>query len=205
MNKDTLVRSFLKAERIKMKKARNVIIGIFLVMFAFCYDFFLFAFFSKWSASEDKLSFFYKSLPTISVLFIYLGFAFGILCWMAYIKNQKFINALQRLNDHDIAVYQEYNRRLMHFFAVAAPYLFCENEILFFPLIGNKRIAIHQIHRIETKIIRNYRGPNSYRIYFYNEFKKIHQVTMNQKGAFEFLQEELWKKKPDLVILARNH
>jgi len=28
---------------------------------------------------------------------------------------------------------------------------------------------------------------------------------MNQKGAFEFLQEELWKKKPDLVILARNH
>lgn len=93
----------------------------------------------------------------------------------------------------------------MHFFAVAAPYLFCENEILFFPLIGNKRIAIHQIHRIETKIIRNYRGPNSYRIYFYNEFNKIHQVTMNQKGAFEFLQEELWKKKPDLVILARNH
>ena len=206
MNNDTSVlRSFLEAELKKIKKARNVIIGIFLVMFAVCYGFFLFVFFQKWSTSEDKLSFFYKSLPTLSILFVYLGFALGLLCWMAYIKNQKFINAMQQLKDHDLEVYQEYSRRLVRFFAVTAPYLFCESEILFFPLIGNKRIAIRQIHRIETKIIRNYRGPNSYRVYFYNEFNKIYQVTMNQKGAFDFLQEQLRKENPDLVIVARNH
>jgi hypothetical protein len=206
MSKDTSVlRPFLKAELIKIKKTRNVIIGIFLTVFALCYSFFLFAFFQKWWTSEDRLSFFYKSLPTLSILFVYLGIVFGILCWITYIKNKKFVDALKQLNDNDIAIYQQYSRRLVRMFSAIAPYLFCEDEILFFPFIGHKQIPIHQIHRIETKIIRNYRGPNSYRIYFYNEFNKIYQVTMNQKGAFDFLQEQLWKKNPDLVVVARNH
>ncbi|MGJ1413983.1 hypothetical protein ACR784_11045 [Sphingobacterium multivorum] len=204
-NTPSLSRSFLKAELVKIRKTRNVIIGIFLAMFVFCYGFFLVSFFQKWSDSEDRLSFFSKSLPTLSFLFVYLGFAFGLLSWIAYIKNQKFIHALQQLNDDDLDIYQQYSRRLVRIFSAISPYLFCENEILFFPFIGNKQIPISQIHRIETKIIRNYRGPNSYRIYFYNEFNKIYQVTMNQKGAFDFLQEQLRKENPTIVVVARNH
>jgi len=130
----SLSRSFLKAELVKIRKTRNVIIGIFLAMFVFCYGFFLVAFFQKWSDSEDRLSFFYKSLPTLSFLFAYLGFAFGLLSWIAYIKNQKFIHALQQLNDDDLDIYQQYSRRLVRIFSAIAPYLFCENEILFFPI-----------------------------------------------------------------------
>lgn len=195
---------FLKIELKKIRRTRNVIIGIFLSIFAFCYGFFLSAFFQHWLGIEDRLTFFYKSLPTLSILFIYLGFIFGLLCWVVYRKNQKFIRVLQDLNSEDLATYEQYTKRLTRIFSAIAPYVFFKNEILFFPLIGNKCIEIDQIHRIETKIIRNYRGPNSYRVYFFNEFNKIHQVTMNQKGAFDFIQEQLRKKNPNLDIVARN-
>ncbi len=178
--------------------------AFFFVIFAFFYGFFLFTFFQKWSDSDDRLTFFYKSLPTLSFLFVYLGFIFGLLIWIVYIKYQKFIRALQRLNDADLEIYQQYTKCLIRINATIAPYLFCENEILFFPFIGDKKIRVDQIHRIETKIIRHSRGPNSYRIFFYNEFNKIYQVTTHQKGAFDFLQEQLRKENSDLIIVARN-
>lgn len=205
MNSNTsTIRSFLKTELSKTRKTRNIIIAFFFAVFAFFYGFFLFAFFQKWSDSDDKLTFFYKSLPTLSFLFVYLGFIFGLLIWITYIKYQKFIRTLQRLNDGDLEIYQQYTRRLVRIYATIAPYLFCENEILFFPFIGHKKITVGQIHRIETKIIRHYRGPNSYRVYFFNEFNKIFQVTTHQKGAFDFLQEQLRKENNNLIIVARN-
>jgi flagellar basal body-associated protein FliL len=71
MNKDTLVRSFLKAERIKMKKARNVIIGIFLVMFAFCYGFSYLPFFRNGQPVKISSRFSINhSLPYLFFLFI---------------------------------------------------------------------------------------------------------------------------------------
>ncbi len=203
-NESSALKFFLITELKKVRKTRNVIVGIFLTMFALCYGFFLSAFFQRWLGSEDRFTFFYKSLPTLSFLFIYLGFVFGLLSWVVYRKNQKFIRALQHLNIDDLAIYEQYTKRMNRIFSAIAPYVFFKNELLFFPLIGNKRIEINQIHRIETKIIRNYRGPNSYRVYFYNEFNKIHQVTMNQKGAFDFLQEQLREKNPNLVVVARN-
>lgn len=196
--------SFLTTELGRTRKTRNIIMAFFFGIFAFFYGFFLFSFLQKWSDSDDKLTFFYKSLPTLSFLFVYLGFIFGLLIWIVYIKYQKFIRALQRLNDTDLEIYQQYTRRLIRINATIAPYLFCENKILFFPFIGDKKISVGQIHRIETKIIRHSRGPNSYRIYFYNEFNKIYQVTTHQKGAFDFLQEQLRKENSDLVIVARN-
>ncbi|MDR0265547.1 MAG: hypothetical protein LBJ04_20180 [Sphingobacterium sp.] len=198
------LRLFLTTELGRTRKTRNIIIAFFFGIFAFLYGFFLFTFFQKWSASDDRLTFFYKSLPTLSFLFVYLGFIFGLLIWIAYIKYQKFIRALQRLNDADLEIYQQYTKRLIRINATIAPYIFCDNEILFFPFIGDKKIAVGEIHRIETKIIRHSRGPNSYRIYFYNEFDKIYQVTTHQKGAFDFLQEQLRKKNSDLAIVARN-
>lgn len=66
-------------------------------------------------------------------------------------------------------------------------------------------MPIDQIHRIETKIIQNYRGPNTFRVYFYTESSKIQQLTISQRGAFDFIQEQLLKEIPNLVIIARNH
>lgn len=198
------LRSFLTTELGRTRKTRNIIMAFFFGIFAFLYGFFLFTFFQKWSDSDDRLTFFYKSLPTLSFLFVYLGFIFSLLIWIVYIKYQKFIHALQRLNDADLEIYQQYTRRLIRINATIAPYLFCENEILFFPFIGDKKITVGQIQRIETKIIRHSRSPNSYRIYFYNEFDKIYQVTTQQKGAFDFLLEQLRKENSNLVIVARN-
>ena len=102
-------------------------------------------------------------------------------------------------------IYQRYTRRLVRIYATIAPYLFQEHELVFFAFFGSKKIPISQLHRIETRIIRNHRGPNSFRVYFYNEFFKIHQVTMNQRGAFDFLQEQLLEENPNLSIISKNH
>ncbi len=179
--------------------------GLFIGMFFLCYGFFFYVFLDKWTATSDKLPFFYKSLPLLSTLFFYFGILFGGLSWAVYAKNQKFIIALRDLNTHDLAIYQQYTQRLVRIYASIAPYLFREHELVFFPFWGSKKIPVSQIHRIETKIIRNHRGPNSFRIYFYNEFSKIHQVTMNQRGAFDFLQEQLLEENPNLSIISINH
>jgi len=197
--------SFLQTEIRKICKVRNAIIGLFIAMFLFCYGFFFYVFLDKWTAASDKLAFFYKSLPLLSTLFVYFGVLFGGLSWVVYAKNQKFIIALRGLNSRDLAIYQRYTRRLVRIYATIAPYLFHEHELVFFPFFGSKKIPISQIHRIETKIILNHRSPNSFRIYFYNEFSKIHQVTMNQRGAFDFLQEQLLEENPNFNIIARNH
>lgn len=197
--------SFLQTEIRKIKKIRNAGIGLFIAMFLLCYGFFFYVFLDKWTAASDKLTFFYRSLPLLSTLFVYFGVLFGGLCWFVYAKNQKFIIVLRCLNSRDLAIYQRYTQRLVRIYASIAPYLFQEHELVFFPFFGNKKIPISQIHRIETKIIRNHRGPNSFRIYFYNEFSKIHQVTMNQRGAFDFLQEQLLEENPHLSIISRNH
>jgi len=197
--------SFLQTEIRKICKVRNAIIGLFIAMFLFCYGFFFYVFLDKWTAASDKLAFFYKSLPLLSTLFVYFGVLFGGLSWVVYAKNQKFIIALRGLNSRDLAIYQRYTRRLVRIYATIAPYLFHEHELVFFPFFGSKKIPISQIHRIETKIILNHRSPNSFRIYFYNEFSKIHQVTMNQRGAFDFLQEQLLEENPNLSIISKNH
>ncbi|WP_293944953.1 MULTISPECIES: hypothetical protein [unclassified Sphingobacterium] len=195
---------FLQTEIRKIKKVRNAGMGLFIGIFFFIYGFFLYVFFDKWVNAEDKLTFFYKSLPLLSTLFVYFGVLFGGLSWAVYAKNQKFIITLRALNSRDLAVYQQYTSRLVRIYATIAPYLFREHELIFFTFFGSKKIPISQIHRIETKIIQNSRGPNSFRIYFYNEFSKIHQVTMNQRGAFDFLQEQLLLENPHLSITSRN-
>ncbi|MDF2517099.1 MAG: hypothetical protein K0R59_2395 [Sphingobacterium sp.] len=197
--------SFLQTEIRKIKKIRNISIGLFIGMFVLCYGFFFYVFLDKWTVTSDKLTFFYRSLPLLSTLFVYFGVLFGALSWVVYAKNQKFIIILRGLNTRDLAIYQRYTRRLVRIYASIAPYLFREHELIFFPFWGSKKIPISQIHRIETRIIRNHRGPDSFRIYFYNEFSKIHQVTMNQRGAFDFLQEQLLEQNPHLSIISRNH
>ncbi|OOG20066.1 hypothetical protein BWD42_09355 [Sphingobacterium sp. CZ-UAM] len=197
--------SFLQTEIRKIKKIRNAGIGLFIAMFLLCYGFFFYVFLDKWAVTSDKLTFFYRSLPLLSTLFVYFGVLFGALNWVVYAKNQKFIIILRGLNTRDLDIYQRYTRRLVRIYASIAPYLFREHELIFFPFWGSKKIPISQIHRIETRIIRNHRGPDSFRIYFYNEFSKIHQVTMNQRGAFDFLQEQLLEQNPDLSIISKNH
>lgn len=196
--------SFLQTEIRKICKVRNAGIGLFIAMFLFCYGFFFYVFLDKWTAASDKLAFFYKSLPLLSTLFVYFGVLFGGLSWAVYAKNQKFILTLRALNSRDLDIYQRYTNRLVRIYATIAPYLFREHELIFFTFFGSKKISISQIHRIETKIIQNPRGPNSFRVYFYNEFSKIHQVTMNQRGAFDFLQEQLLLENPYLSITSRN-
>nr|WP_288812246.1 hypothetical protein [uncultured Sphingobacterium sp.] len=195
---------FLQTEIRKICKVRNAIIGLFITMFLLCYGFFFYVFLDKWTAASDKLTFFYKSLPLLSTLFVYFGVLFGGLSWVVYAKNQKFIIALRGLNSLDLDIYQRYTRRVVRIYATIAPYLFQEHELVFFAFFGSKKIPISQLHRIETRIIRNHRGPNSFRVYFYNEFFKIHQVTMNQRGAFDFLQEQLLEENPNLSIISRN-
>lgn len=197
--------SFLEIEIGKIKKVRNLLNGVFMLLFFICFGFFLYVFLDKWWLTSDKLTFFYRSLPLLCTLFVYFGVLFGGLGWIVYRKNQKFISALQNLNHQDLGIYRQYTSRLVRIYATIAPYLFFEQQLLLFPLWGSKRIPIDQIHRIETKIIENYRGPNTFRVYFYTESSKIQQLTMSQRGAFDFIQEQLLKEIPNLVIIARNH
>ena len=195
---------FLQTEIKKIKKVRNAGMGLFIGMFLFCYGFFLYVFLEKWTNAPDRLAFFYKSLPLLSTLFVYFGVLFGGLTWAVYAKNQKFICALHDLNDHDLDTYQRYTARLVRIYSTIAPYLFCKQEIVFFLLWRRKKIPVNQIHRIETKIVRKSRGLTSFNVYFYNGSTKIHQISMNQSGAFDFLQEQLREENPNLIIIARN-
>jgi len=200
----SITKLFLESELSRIKKTRNILIAIFTSLFTLCYGFFLVGFFQNWLNNEDRLSFFYKSLPTLSILFICLSLFFGPLCWITFSKNQKFIHTLRSLNEQDLEIYRKYTSQLVRAYATIAPYLFRDKKILLFTLFGHKLISINQIHRIETKIVRNYRGPNSFRIYFYTEFSEIHQVTTHQLGAFTFMQEHLKREIPDLIIISGN-
>lgn len=114
------------------------------------------------------------------------------------------MRALKQLDSHDLGTYRRYTSVLAQRYTAIAPYIFCKDELIFFPLFGNKKIPINQIKRIETKFVRNYRDTYSFRIYLYNEATKIYQVAMNQIAAFDFLQKQLLEENPDLTIIARN-
>lgn len=49
--------SFLKIEIGKVKKVRNLLIGVFMLLFFICFGFFLYVFLDKWWLTSDKLTF----------------------------------------------------------------------------------------------------------------------------------------------------
>lgn len=87
---------------------------------------------------------------------------------------------------------------------MTTPYLFRGNELLIFKFITSKSIHIPELCRIETKVVYHYRAPNSFRVHFYTQSGKIGHVTLNQKGAFDFLLLQLRRENPQLSIFMQD-
>jgi len=195
---------FVQIEIKKIKKARNNAIAFIISSFLIYFAILLYVFSDRWLDTPDKLTVYYSSTLSLYTLFLFPTILFAGLSWALYIKNQKYVSALKQLDSHDLGIYRRYTSVLAQRYTAIAPYIFCKNELIFFPLFGNKKIPINQIKRIETKFVRNYRDTYSYHIYFYNEATKIYQVAMNQIAAFDFLQKQLLDERPNLTIIARN-
>ncbi|WP_343560103.1 hypothetical protein [Sphingobacterium sp.] len=195
---------FVQIEIKKIKKARNNAIAFIMVIFLIYAVILLYVFSDRWLNAPDKLDFYHNPPLFLYTLLLFPTILFTGLSWALFIKNQKYINALQQLGSHDLNIYRRYTRVLAQRYMPIAPYIFCKNELIFFPLFASKKIPVNQIRRIETKYVRNYRSTYSFHIYFYNDSTKIYQVAMNQIAAFDFLQKQLLEENPNLTITARN-
>jgi len=195
---------FIQIEIKKIRKARNNAIAVFMVFFLLCFAISLYVFSDRWLDTPDKWTVYHSPTISLYTIFLFPTILFTGLSWALSIKNQKYISALQQLDSHDLDIYRLYTSILPQRYAAIAPYIFCKNELIFFPLFGSKKIPINQIKRIETKYVHNYRDTYSYHIYFYNDATKINQTTMHQIDAFDFLQKQLLEENPNLTIIARN-
>jgi len=195
---------FIQIEIKKIRKARNNAIAVFMVFFLVCFAVWLYVFSDRWLASTDKQTVYHSPTISLYTIFLFPTLLFTGLSWALSIKNQKYISVLQHLDSHDLGIYRKYTSILAQRYAAIAPYIFCKNELIFFPLFGCKKIPVNQIKRIETKCVHNYRDTYSYHVYFYNDATKIYQTTMHQIAAFDFLQKQLLEENPNLTIIARN-
>ncbi len=195
---------FIQIEIKKIRKARNNVITFIMAIFLISFVILLYVFSDRWLATPEKRTVYHSPTISLYTIFLFPIILFTGLSWALSIKNQKYISVLQQLDSHDLGIYRKYTSILTQRYAAIAPYIFCRNELIFFPLFGSKKIPINQIKRIEIKYVHNYRDTYSYHIYFYNDATKIYQTTMHQIAAFDFLQKQLLEENPNLTIIARN-
>lgn len=195
---------FVQIEIKKIKKARNNAIAFITAIFLIYAVILLYVFSDRWLNTPDRLNIYHNPTISLYTLLLFPTILFTGLSCVLSIKNQKYISALQQLDSHDLGSYRQYTSILAQRYTATTPYIFCDKELIFFPLFGSKKIPVNQIRCIETKHVRNYRNTHSYHIYFYNDSTKIYQTTMHKIAAFDFLQKQLLEENPNLTITARN-